>query len=65
MGGDVVSLNNLAWLTVLKDAKETGPALDLINRAIKLKGPLPDLLEHAGAVIYLKAGAFQYWPSLT
>ena len=58
-GGDVVSLNNLAWLTILKDAKESGSALSLINRAMDRKGPLPELLDTRG-VIYLKAGDFQH-----
>jgi tetratricopeptide (TPR) repeat protein len=58
-GGDVVSLNNLAWLTILKDAKESGSALSLINRAMERKGALPELLDTRG-VIYLKAGDFQH-----
>jgi tetratricopeptide (TPR) repeat protein len=58
-GGDVVSLNNLAWLTILKDAKEGGSALNLINRAMERKGPLPELLDTRG-VIYLKTGDFQH-----
>jgi tetratricopeptide (TPR) repeat protein len=57
-GGDVVSLNNLAWLTILKDAKESGSALSLIKRAIDRRGPLPELLDTRG-VIYLKAGDFR------
>ena len=58
-GGDVVSLNNLAWLTILKDAKESSSALSLINRAMDRKGQLPELLDTRG-VIYLKAGDFQH-----
>jgi tetratricopeptide (TPR) repeat protein len=58
-GGDVVSLNNLAWLTILMNANESGPALSLINRAVERKGPLPELLDTRG-VIYLKAGDFQH-----
>jgi Tfp pilus assembly protein PilF len=57
-GGDVVSLNNLAWLTILKDAKESTSALSLINRAMDRRGPLPELLDTRG-VIYLKAGDFR------
>jgi tetratricopeptide (TPR) repeat protein len=54
-GGDVVSLNNLAWLMILTDAKAGITALDLINRATARKGPLPELLDTRG-VIYLKTG---------
>ena len=63
-GGDVVSLNNLAWLTILKDAKESSSALSLINRAMDRRGELPELLDTRG-VIYLKAGDFQHGPSPT
>jgi len=49
-----VSHNNLAWLMALKD--HNGPAaLDYINKAIGLKGRLPDFLDTRG-VIYLTAG---------
>jgi tetratricopeptide (TPR) repeat protein len=57
-GDKVVSLNNLAWLIVLRDGKASGMALDLINRAIKSRGPHPDLLDTRG-IIYLKSGDVQ------
>ncbi len=49
-----ISLNNLAWLVSLKDGKGK-EALDLIDQAIALKGPLPDFLDTRG-VIYLRSG---------
>jgi tetratricopeptide (TPR) repeat protein len=55
-GGDkMVSLNNLAWLIALRDGKLSRTALDLINRAIDRRGPLPELLDTRG-VVYLKGG---------
>ena len=49
--------NNLAWLMALKDGKGR-EALEYINRAIKLKGPLPDFLDTRG-VVYLTVGDSQ------
>jgi tetratricopeptide (TPR) repeat protein len=49
-----IAYNNLAWLTTLMDPKGRD-ALDLINQAIQLKGPLPDLLDTRG-VVYLNVG---------
>ncbi|MFO0887988.1 MAG: tetratricopeptide repeat protein [Isosphaeraceae bacterium] len=53
-GGDVVALNNLAWLMTLRSEKSV-PALELINRAIALRGPIPELLDTRG-MIYMMAG---------
>jgi cellulose synthase operon protein C len=58
VGDKMVSLNNLAWLIALRDAKASSTALDLINRAIDRKGPLPELLDTRG-IIYLKSGDVQ------
>ena len=49
--------NNLAWLMALKDGKGR-EALEYINRAINLKGPLPDFLDTRG-VVYLTVGDSQ------
>jgi tetratricopeptide (TPR) repeat protein len=51
---DWVSLNNLAWLTALKDNKGR-EALDYINRAIAVRGPQPEFLDTRG-VVYVIAG---------
>jgi Flp pilus assembly protein TadD len=56
-GGDVIALNNLAWLMTLRNEKG-GRALELINRAIALKGPIPELLDTRG-IIYMRAGNIQ------
>jgi tetratricopeptide (TPR) repeat protein len=43
---DLVALNNLAWLLALEDQPApAAEALDLINRAIRLAGPMPPLLD--------------------
>ena len=42
-------LNNLAWLMALRKGDEN-KALDLINRAIKLAGPIPELLDTRGVI---------------
>jgi hypothetical protein len=44
----MISLNNLAWLTTLK--RQRSMALDLINRAIARRGPLPELLDFCGVI---------------
>jgi tetratricopeptide (TPR) repeat protein len=54
---DGVASNNLAWLIALT-GDSGGEALELINHAIKLKGPLPDFLDTRG-VVYLKASEGQ------
>lgn len=46
-----IALNNLAWLLGFQLGK-TSEALRLINRAIEISGPLPDLLD-TRATIYL------------
>jgi len=53
----VIPLNNLAWLMTLqgdKGEKGTSP-LDLINRAIALRGPIPEFLD-TRAVVYMTNG---------
>jgi cellulose synthase operon protein C len=55
--GDVIALNNLAWLMALRDGQGSA-ALDLINRAIAFKGPLPEFLDTRG-VVYLTSGQSQ------
>jgi tetratricopeptide (TPR) repeat protein len=57
-GDKTVSLNNLAWLIALRDGKASGAALDLINLAIKGRGPVPELLDTRG-IIDLKSGDVQ------
>ncbi|WP_165073795.1 tetratricopeptide repeat protein [Paludisphaera rhizosphaerae] len=52
--GEVVPLNNLAWLMTLKGEKGAAP-LDLINRAINIRGPAPEFLD-TRAVVYLTNG---------
>ncbi len=56
-GAGVIPLNNLAWLmTLKKDKGETGSApLELINRAIALRGPIPEFLD-TRAVVYMTNG---------
>lgn len=51
---DGIPLNNLAWLTALQ-GDEGKTALDLINRAIEISGPIPDFLDTRG-VAYVVAG---------
>jgi len=51
---DPAALNNLAWLMTLRNGDEN-KALDLINRAIELAGPNPELLDTRG-VIYTRLG---------
>lgn len=53
-GGEVVPLNNLAWLLTLQGVKGPAP-LDMINRAIDLRGPVPEFLD-TRAVVYLTNG---------
>jgi tetratricopeptide (TPR) repeat protein len=54
---DGIAANNLAWLIALKDGKSRD-ALSLIDKAIELKGPLPDFLDTRG-VVYLIGGEGQ------
>ncbi|AMV40858.1 tetratricopeptide repeat protein [Planctomyces sp. SH-PL62] len=53
-GGEVVPLNNLAWLLSLKGDKGAAP-LEMINKAIALRGPIPEFLDTRG-VVYLTNG---------
>jgi tetratricopeptide (TPR) repeat protein len=46
---NVTALNNLAWLTALRNG-DKNKALDLINRAIGLGGPNPELLDTRGVI---------------
>lgn len=45
----VVALNNLAWLQALK-FNAADEALELMQRAIAIAGPLPDLLDTRGSI---------------
>jgi tetratricopeptide (TPR) repeat protein len=48
---NAVALNNLAWLLALTEGKAKGEeALELVNRAISLVGPLPSLLDTRGVI---------------
>lgn len=52
----VVALNNLAWIESFNsDAARKANALKLVNRAIELAGPLPDLLD-TRAVVSINLG---------
>jgi predicted Zn-dependent protease len=51
---EIIAMNNLAWLLALRNERGTA-ALDLINRAIARRGPLPELLDTRG-VVYMVAG---------
>src|SRR5205807_486458 len=53
-GRDITVLNNLAFLLAFRTEKAS-EALGLINRALDLAGPLPDLLD-TRALIYLRLG---------
>jgi tetratricopeptide (TPR) repeat protein len=53
---NVVALNNLAWLLAVKDGNGT-QALRLVNRAIEILGPAPELLD-TRATAYLASGEF-------
>ena len=46
-------LNNLAWLLALRGTSGPEP-LELVDRAIALDGPLPDLLDTRGLVLALR-----------
>lgn len=51
---EVVPLNNLAWLMTLQGDKGADP-LKFINRAIQLRGPVPELLD-TRAIVYMSNG---------
>jgi tetratricopeptide (TPR) repeat protein len=52
---NVVALNNLAWLLAQQPGKPADEALELINRAREIAGPVPTVLD-TRAVIYHKLG---------
>ena len=54
---DGTAYNNLAWLMALRGGNLTD-ALELINKAIQIKGNTPDYLDTRG-VVYLSAGQGQ------
>jgi tetratricopeptide (TPR) repeat protein len=54
---NIIALNNLAWLMALRK-DQSGIALNLINRAIARKGPVPELLDTRG-VVYMMSGDLQ------
>lgn len=54
---DGIASNNLAWLIALREDKGK-EALDLINNAIRARGPLPEYLDTRG-MVYLAAGEGQ------
>ena len=59
--GDVVALNNLAWLIAIKQEGKGAEALQLLGRAIDVAGPRAALLD-TRAVIHMKMGRAT-WPS--
>jgi len=56
-GGEVIPLNNLAWLLSLQGEKGAAP-LEMINKAIALRGPIPEFLDTRG-VVHLTNGQVQ------
>jgi tetratricopeptide (TPR) repeat protein len=52
---DIDALNNLAWLLALRDQGKTSVALELIDRAIDARGPVPALID-TRAVVLIRAG---------
>ena len=50
-----IASNNLAWLMALRDEGKWNDALDLINRAISIRGPNPDFLDTRG-VVFISGG---------
>ena len=50
-----IASNNLAWLMALRHEGKSNDALDLINRAINLRGPIPDFLDTRG-VVFISGG---------
>jgi tetratricopeptide (TPR) repeat protein len=51
---NLIAINNLAWLLAYTPGRQA-EALELINRAINLYGPIPELLD-TRAVVHLEAG---------
>ena len=56
-GDNVMALNNLAWLLAFKQAPARDEALVVINKAIDLVGPSPELLDTRGVVYLMLAQA--------
>jgi tetratricopeptide (TPR) repeat protein len=52
---DLKALNNLAWILALRDSSKTDEALELINRAIEIRGPVPSLVD-TRAVVLIRGG---------
>jgi tetratricopeptide (TPR) repeat protein len=55
---DAISYNNLAWLLALNDRKGEA-ALEYINKAIALKGLLPEFLDTRGVIYLIMGGKTQ------
>ena len=55
---EAATLNNLSWLIALRDPKNCREALELVNRAIDIRGHHPSLID-TRAVIYIRNGEFQ------
>jgi predicted Zn-dependent protease len=49
------ALNNLAWMLALRSQDRTSEALELINRAIEMRGPTSSLVD-TRAVVLIRAG---------
>ncbi len=47
--GNVMALNNLAWLLALHE--KSSEALDFINSALAIEGPIPNLLDTRGVIL--------------
>ncbi len=52
---DGIASNNLAWLMALREDGKWNDALELINHAIKVRGPNPDFLDTRG-VVFISGG---------
>ena len=52
---DGIASNNLAWLMALREDGKWNDALELINHAIKVRGPIPDFLDTRG-VVFISGG---------
>jgi tetratricopeptide (TPR) repeat protein len=55
--GHPETLNNLAWLLVMRDQPRPDEALQLIERAVEASGPTPTLID-TRAVALIRAGRF-------
>jgi tetratricopeptide (TPR) repeat protein len=61
---NIIVLNNLAWLLALKEGNGE-EALQLIEKAVKLVGPLPALLDTRGSVLLALGKSRQAIPDLS